>query len=79
MTNDFVDQLEEACEKEEVPYLVVVQAKDGNAAEVRSDLDGWKTCNIRVSVREDILQLLEVTAFDPGYGDEEEDKDAQEN
>lgn len=63
MTSDFIDDLALACQKEGCPYLLIVQEPNGQAAQVKSHLDNWKTCRVDKSTKEDILQLLDVTVF----------------
>ena len=63
MTNDFVDDLTQACQKEGVPYLIIIGARDGKAAQVFSDLEHWQTGNNQTP-KEDIKQLLDVIELD---------------
>ena len=64
MTNDFVEDLAEALDKEGWPYLIVVAPPGCPFAQVRADLGGWKPARPEVGVREDLHQLLDVTVFD---------------
>lgn len=63
MTSDFIDDLARACQKEGCPYILIVQEPSGRAVEVKSHLDNWDTCDEGKTIREDIHQLLDVTAF----------------
>lgn len=70
MTRDFVDDLQEAMEKERIPYILVIGSRGGKCANVRSNLDEWKPAG-NWSLRDDIHQLLDVTVFDNGnYGNQ---------
>lgn len=59
MTNDFLDALSEACEREGVPFIAIVGTKDGSSARVRSFLENWHTSRPDISVRDDLHQLLD--------------------
>lgn len=64
MTFDFIEDAVEALEKSGYPYLIVVEHPSGKGARVLSDLGKWKKNNKKVTVREDIHQLLDVTVFE---------------
>ena len=65
MTSDFLDDAVDALELEEAAYLIVVQSPGGCAARVLCNLkEGrWKPSHPSLSVKDDILQLLGVSAF----------------
>lgn len=63
MTLDFLQDAVEQFEHAGYPYLIIIQPPHGQNALVKSNLDGWKTGKTRATVKEDILQLLDVTAF----------------
>ena len=59
MTFDFIDALEEACDKEKVPFLVIIQSGDGERATMRVNLEHWKNANNDWSIREDVIDAIE--------------------
>lgn len=63
MTQDFIDDLARACEKEGCPYILIVQQQNGKRINVRNHLNEWKKCNPDNTLREDISQLLGATVF----------------
>lgn len=64
MTGDFIDDLAEACEREDVPYLIFVQNKDGSCR-VCSGLKGFQGLP-GVGVRESVVRAID-TALSPDY------------
>ena len=63
MTHDFIEDAIEVLEKSGYPYLIVIECPNGKGAHVRSDIGKWKTGKPYISIREDIHQRLDVTAF----------------
>lgn len=68
MTRDFIDEFSEACEREGVAFVVMVQAKDGQSAFVRYSIENWKQGR-NCPKSEDIKQLIDSLGMD-----EEEEK-----
>jgi len=64
MTQDFLEDAVDLLKKEGFSYLIVIQPPSGGSALVKSDLDGWKSGVPSKTIKEDIQQLLDVTAFD---------------
>ena len=71
MTRDFIDDFAEACQREGVAFVVIVQAKDGKSAFVRFSIENWKLGR-DCPKSEDIKQLIESLGMDEEEGGDEE-------
>ena len=69
MTRDFLDDFTAALEKEGVAFVVIVQAKDGGSAFVRTALENWQVFGEpKVPKSENIKRLIESLGLDDEDG-----------
>ena len=64
MTLDFLEDAIETLDEGGFSYVIVIQPKHSQTVRVISDLDNWGTARPDISVKDDVLQLLDVTAFE---------------
>jgi len=63
MTHDFTEMLKEACEKEGLPYLIIIGTKDGKSARLIHDLRNWEQGPASSTI-EDIRSIIDLVEGD---------------
>lgn len=66
MINDFIDDLVDQLEDAGLPYILIVENKNGLSAQCRSNVSKWRVAKSGVTKREDVHQLMDVTVFAEG-------------